>query len=87
MTALDTYFLTHGFNQEDYVISNYDNTCIRDKDLFLAGYEAKNEYIQKRIEEITTEISSITDLSMSSGARLNRLRGIKKELKSLLVLE
>jgi len=87
MKALDIFFLTHGFNQEDYVISNYDNTCIRNKDLFKAGYEAKNELIQKRIDEITAEIKELSDSSMKTSFKLTALRAVKKELKSLLVSE
>jgi len=87
MKAIDIYFLIYGFNQEDYVISNYDNTCIRNKDLFKAGYEAKNELIQKRIDQITTEIKGLADGSMKTSFKLNSLRAVKKELKSLLVSE
>jgi len=84
MEAIDIFFLTHGFNQDDMVISNHGNTFIRNKDLFIAGYTAKNEQIQKRIDEITAEIKELTDGSMKTSFKLTALRATKKELKALL---
>lgn len=85
MTQLDKFFLENGYNKEDYVISNfYPYNYIKNKDLFIAGFNAKNEVIQKKIDEITAELKTITDGNMSSGQRLNRLRGQKKILKELL---
>lgn len=85
MKIIDKFFLENGYNKEDYVISNfYPYNYIKNKDLFIAGFNAKNEVIQKKIDEITAELKTITDGNMISGQRLNRLRGQKKILKELL---
>lgn len=43
------------------------------------------DFISRRIEEITAEIKNLTDSSMATSFKLNSLRAVKKELKSLLV--
>lgn len=43
------------------------------------------DFISRRIEEITIEIKNLTDSSMATSFKLNSLRAVKKELKSLLV--
>lgn len=82
---LNAYFLSNGYNKEDIVCGHFGSTYVRNKDLWAAGYNARNEQIQKRIEELTDEIKSITDGSMASGQKLIKLRGQKKELKNLIV--
>ena len=84
---LQQYCYEKGIMPETMIISNYPGTYVRIEHIFNAGYEARNGQIQKRIDEITSEIKSIKDMSMSSGQKLIRLRGIKKELKSLLISE
>ncbi len=87
MKTVDEFFLIGGYNQEDIICSNFGTVYIRNKDLFIAGFNAKNEIIQNKIDEITAEIKTITGFSMSDGQKLNRLRGQKKILKELLNLE
>jgi len=87
MKALDIYFLKQGINQDDMIFAHRAGEHKRNKDLFKAVYEAKNELIQKRIDEITTEIKDLADGSMATSFKLTALRAVKKELKSLLVSE
>lgn len=88
MKLTDKFFLEGGYNKEDYVVSNfYPYNYIKNKDIFIAGFNAKNEIIQNKIDEIAAELKTITDGSMASGQKRIRLRGQKKLLKELLILE
>lgn len=84
MTPLEIYFLKEGLNKGDYVHSNYFPSYVTTENIFKAGYEAKNEQIQKRIEEITIEIKNLTDSSMSTLFKVSDLLAVKKELEQLL---
>ncbi len=57
----------------------------------LIRYDEFCDFIETRIKEIEEEIDfinkSVFSGSMSAGQRLNRLRGIKKELKNLISYE
>lgn len=85
--TLYEYCALKGLIPETIVLSNYGEEYVQIQDIFNAGCNSRNEKISKIINDITSEIKSITDGSMKSGQQLIKLRGQKKILKELLTLE